>query len=134
VVYQDDAGRTIDITRLAQGVNFTAVVTVRNPTLHPIQNLVVNQVFPAGWEILNTRFLPQEATKETSSAQISYQDIRDDRVYSFIDWLGYGQQITFRINLTSVYSGKFHLPPVYCEAMYDHKIQANTEGLQVVVE
>ncbi|GHU54900.1 hypothetical protein FACS189411_02360 [Bacteroidia bacterium] len=134
VSYQGDGGRSVDVNNLAQGVNFTAVVTVRNPTLNPIQNLVVSQVFPAGWEILNTRFLPQESTKETSSAQINYQDIRDDRVFSFIDWLGSGQQVTFRINLSSVYAGKFYLPPVFCEAMYDNKIQANTEGRQVTVE
>ena len=133
VSYLDEKGQAIDPGILKQGTNFTAVATVKNPKPDPLQNLVVSQVFPAGWEIQNTRFLQQEGAKETSG-QTSYQDIRDDRVYSYIDNLPGNTQITFRINLAAIYAGKFYLPPVYCEAMYNHLIQANTTSLQVAVE
>ncbi len=133
VSYQDGNGRVIDITKLPQGTNFSAVVTVKNPTSFPMQNLVLTEVFPAGWEILNTRFLHEGTTPVTTDG-ISYQDIRDDRVYTYIDNLRSGRQVTVRINLASVYAGKFYLPPVYCEAMYDNLIQANTQGREVVVE
>jgi uncharacterized protein YfaS (alpha-2-macroglobulin family) len=132
VSYADSDGRTVDVDNLPQGTNFTAVVTVRNPSSYPVKNLVVTEIFPAGWEILNTRFLHE--SQPTTTDGVSYQDIRDDRVYSYIDNLNSGKYVTIRINLTTVYSGNFYLPPVYCEAMYNNLIQANTEGRKVTVE
>ena len=71
---------------------------------------------------------------DSTALGVSYQDIRDDRVYTYIDRLPAGRQLTVRINLCAVYPGRFYLPPVYCEAMYDHTIRANTAGRQVTVE
>ena len=132
VSYTDPAGRPVDASALPQGTNFTAVVTVRNPSSHGVNNLVLTEVFPAGWEILNTRFLSDGATDAKTPA-ISYQDIRDDRAYSYIDHLPAGRQVTVKINLCAVYHGRFYLPPVYVEAMYDHLTRANTEGKTVTV-
>ncbi|MDR1623660.1 MAG: hypothetical protein LBS04_01635 [Tannerellaceae bacterium] len=132
VSYTDNEERTVEVNNLPQGTNFTAVVTVRNPSSYPIKNLVVTEIFPAGWEILNTRFLHE--SQPTTTDGISYQDIRDDRIYTYIDNLNSGKYVTIRINLTTVYSGNFYLPPVYCEAMYNNLIQANTEGRKVTVE
>ncbi len=134
VSYLDANGRPVKVEQLPQGTNFQAVVTVKNPTNYPIQNLALTQIFPAGWEILNTRFLHEEGNEPAETDGISYQDIRDDRIYSYIDNLRANRQVTIRINLTSVYSGTFYLPPTYCEAMYDNLIQANTVGKMVVVE
>ncbi|MDH6303774.1 uncharacterized protein YfaS (alpha-2-macroglobulin family) [Parabacteroides sp. PF5-5] len=133
VSYQDASGKTVDVSKLEQGTNFTAVVTVRNPSPQQIQNLVITEIFPAGWEILNTRFL-HEDTQATTTDGISYQDIRDDRVYTYIDLLRSGKHVTVQINLTTAYAGSFYLPPVYCEAMYDNLTQANTVGRMVTVE
>ena len=55
-------------------------------------------------------------------------------MYSYIDYLPSGRQVTVKINLCAVYPGRFYLPPVYCEAMYDNLVRANTEGKEVVVE
>lgn len=133
VSYMDLNGRPVDASALQQGTNFVAVVTVRNPSPHGYNHLVLTEVFPAGWEILNTRFLNEGAT-ESKVTGISYQDIRDDRAYSYIDYLPAGKQVTIKINLCAVYPGSFYLPPVFCEAMYDHLIRANTEGKKVTVE
>lgn len=133
VSYTDQDGRAVDVTKLAQGTNFIAVATVKNPSPHGINNLVLTEIFPAGWEILNTRFLNEGAT-DSKTAGVSYQDIRDDKVYSYIDYLPSGRQVTVKINLCAVYPGRFYLPPVYCEAMYDNLIRANTEGKEVGVE
>jgi uncharacterized protein YfaS (alpha-2-macroglobulin family) len=133
VSYTDAAGRAVEMDRLEQGTNFTAVVTLRNPLSEGIRNVVLTQIFPAGWEILNTRFLHEGALNESTQRAIDYQDIRDDRVHSYIDYLPAGSQLTVRINLCAVYPGKFCLPPVYCEAMYDYLKRANTEGRTVEV-
>lgn len=133
VSYTDQDGRAVDVADLPQGTNFIAVVTVKNPTARGINNLVLTEIFPAGWEILNTRFLNEGAT-DNKTIGVDYQDIRDDKVYSYIDYLPSGRQVTVKINLCAVYPGRFYLPPVYCEAMYDNLTRANTEGKEVVVE
>lgn len=133
VSYLDMNGRSVDVSDLQQGTNFVAVVTVKNPSSREYNHLVLSEIFPAGWEILNTRYLNNGAAADTQSVGISYQDIRDDRVSSFIDNLPAGRQVTVKISLCAVYPGQFYLPPVYCEAMYDYLIRANTTGRQVVV-
>jgi uncharacterized protein YfaS (alpha-2-macroglobulin family) len=91
------------------------------------------QVFPSGWEILNTRYLEQGEDSRSAPAGVNYQDIRDDRVYSYIDNLYPGNEVTLRINLSATYAGRFFLPAVYAESMYDNTTQANTEGKYVTV-
>lgn len=132
VSYQNMQGEPILIDSLDQGTNFIANVIVSNPTALPLREMVLTQLFPAGWEILNTRYLENVKTPDASS--ISYQDIRDDRVYSYIDYLPAGRQVAVRINLCAVYPGQFRLPSVNCQAMYDHLIRAQTDGGTVVVK
>ena len=132
VSYVDLNGSPVNVAQLEQGTNFSAVVTVKTPSARGYNNLVLSEIFPAGWEILNTRFLNESAT-DSLSAGVNYQDIRDDRVYSYIDRLPAGSQVTVKINLCAVYPGRFYLPPVYCEAMYDYLIRANTAGHEVTV-
>ena len=133
VSYMDHDGHPVNTSALQQGTNFMAVVTVANSSPRGYSHLVLTEVFPAGWEILNTRFLTGD-TVDNQVTGVNYQDIRDDRAYSYIDYLPAGKQVTVRINLCAVYPGRFYLPPVYCEAMYDHLVRANTEGKMVTVE
>lgn len=134
VNYTDMKGKTLDVSKLEQGTNFRAVVTVENQTTNVLKNLVLTQVFPSGWEILNTRYMSEEETRKATTNAVNYQDFRDDRVYSYMDEPTVGRQVTIQINLCAVYPGNFYLPPVWCEAMYDHLIRANTEGSHAVVE
>ena len=120
----------LSVSDLEQGTNFEARITVQNPTMQPLSHLALTTIIPSGWEILNTRFLPVSATKDT---KVSYQDIRDDRVLSYIDYLPAGSQVTVKINLCAVYAGRFYLPPVTCEAMYNQIIRANTSSSWVEV-
>lgn len=133
VSYVDGSGRAVQVADLKQGANFTAVVTVKNASSRGYRYLVLSEIFPAGWEILNTRFLDGTATA-AEPVGVSYQDIRDDRVYSYIDNLPSGRQVTVRIPLCAVYPGRFYLPPVSCQAMYDRLVRANTRGEWVKVE
>lgn len=134
VNYVDANGRAVQVDNLAQGTNFMAVATVHNPTSRGIRNVVLTEIFPAGWEILNTRFLNEESQGHDTPAMVNYQDIRDDRTYSYIDYLPAGREVTVRINLCAVYPGRFYLPPVYAEAMYDNLTRANTEGRIVEIK
>ena len=61
-----------------------------------------------------------------------YQDIRDDRVYSYFN-VGKNRKRTFRVLLNASYQGRFYLPSVQCEAMYDATIQSLIPGQWVEV-
>ena len=65
--------------------------------------------------------------------QPQYQDIRDDRVYTYFD-LQANKRKTFRVMLNASYAGRFYLPAIYCEAMYDNTINARKPGKWVEVK
>ncbi len=124
ISYVGTDGQPIRVDTLSRGRNFKAVVTVTNTGSGAVRDLALAQKFPSGWEIQNDR-----VGKENFSypAGVTYQDFRDDRVYSFFD-LGAGQSVTITTGLTATYPGRFYLPAVSCEAMYDDKISALVPG------
>lgn len=131
VSYTDVDGRSLDPTRLVQGKEFIASVTVINSGVRgQYKNLALNQIFPSGWEINNLRL--DEAESRLKGDLPTYQDIRDDRVYSYFD-LGAGQRKSFQVLLTASYAGSYYLPSVSCEAMYDRSIYARKKGQVVEV-
>jgi len=128
VRYINDKGNTIDVTRLRQGTDFLAEVKIANPGQRGhYTNLALTQIFPSGWEITENRL-----EDENRNDGVTYSDIRDDRVLSYFD-LRKGNAITVKVKLRAAYTGKFYLPAVACEAMYDDTIHANTTGQKVEV-
>lgn len=131
VSYANTDGNAIDPGRLQQGTEFIATVTVFNPGVRGVyKNMALNQIFPSGWEISNLRL--DEAEDRLKGDRPTYQDIRDDRVYTYFD-IGVGQRKTFQVMLTASYAGTYYLPAVSCEAMYDRTIYARTKGQVVEV-
>lgn len=131
VTYMDVDGNTIEPSALEQGTQFVASVSVSNTGIRgAYRNLAINQVFPSGWEINNLRL--DEAENRLTGDRPTYQDIRDDRVYTYFD-LGPNQRKTFRVMLTATYGGTYYLPAVVCEAMYDRTVFARTKGQVVEV-
>ena len=125
IIYQDANGNAVDVSKLKHGMDFEAVVTVTNPgVLGDYANLALTQIFPSGWEIRNER-LNFDQSAEDNGAR--YQDIRDDRVYTYFD-LKRNQTKRFKIKLTATYKGRFYLPSQTCEAMYTDIINASTLG------
>jgi hypothetical protein len=128
VVYKNMKGEIIQPDKLVQGTDFTAEVTLSNPgTKGFLTEMALNQVFPSGWEIHNTRM---DGTGTASVAR--YQDIRDDRIYSYYD-LAANTSKKIVVQLNATYLGKFYLPTVYSEAMYDNMINARVPGRWVEV-
>ncbi len=131
VKYRNSSGMEIDPANLEQGTDFMAEVTVTNPgSLGKYDNMALRQIFPSGWEIHNTRMdglaLPRTASTPT------YQDIRDDRVNTFFN-IGGTQKQTYYVLLNASYIGRYYLPTVYCEAMYNGRINARKGGMWVNV-
>ena len=125
-------GKKIDPSSLEQGTDFVAEVTVTHPGVwrNRYEQMELHQIFPSGWEIINTRLINMEFF--TNSSLPEYQDIRDDRVYTYYN-LNSKQTKTFRLLLNASYLGKFYLPTVYSQAMYDNTINARKHGQWVEV-
>lgn len=135
VRYTDLKGSAIDPAKLKQGTDFLAEVTVTRASTFTFNfsEMALTQIFASGWEILNTRM--SDVGGGTSSP-MDYQDVRDDRVMTYFD-LPYGSSPQtsriYRIQLNAAYAGRYYLPAVACEAMYDNRIRAVSPGKWVEV-
>ena len=139
VRYTDLKGAAIEPSKLKQGTDFLAEVTVtRTGAMRfDFNELALSQIFPSGWEILNTRM---NLVGGSTSDPMDYQDVRDDRVFTYFDlpfnWnndKNLSQSRTYRIQLNAAYAGRYYLPAVACEAMYDNRIRAVQPGKWVEV-
>jgi len=124
-------GKHIDPASLKQGTDFVVQVTIKNPGKRGrYDNMALTQIFPSGWEILNTRMM---GTNEAfPSSESDYRDIRDDRVYTYFS-LPEDKEVTYYVMLNAAYAGKYYLPAVYCEAMYNNSITALLKGQWVEI-
>lgn len=131
VDYFDLDGGSLNPDTIKQGTDFKVEVTVKNPgTKGYLREMAINQIFPSGWEIQNSRM---DLYNSEEGSRADYKDIRDDRVYTYYG-LGSGSNKTFTVKLSASYKGKFYLPSVESEAMYDNTINARKKGRWVVVK
>jgi uncharacterized protein YfaS (alpha-2-macroglobulin family) len=129
IKYKDKAGNAIDVTKLTQGTDFMATVTVSNDKYEFVGDIALTEIFPSGWEIVNTRFTDYG---NTPSSTARHTDIRDDRVNFYFD-LPRGKAKTFNVLLNAAYLGKYYLPGVQAEAMYDNDFFIRTKGQWIEV-
>src|SRR6056297_2588448 len=121
------------VASIRSGVSFIADVQITNTGSLDVEDLVLSQIFPSGWEILNQRILSWEQLGGGHSEdQAEYQDIRDDRVYTYFD-LKRGETKRFAVELNAAYVGEYRLPMVDCQAMYDKRYYARQPGRSVRV-
>ncbi len=131
VSYISQDGTAIDINKLTQGSDFIAKVVVSNPGRRGYYTqMALTQIFPSGWEILNARMLGGEGKFKSSAS--TYQDIRDDRVYTYFN-IRENETLIYFIQLNASYLGRYFLPGTFTEAMYDNSITAGVNGKWVEV-
>lgn len=129
VRYEKLDGTPVNESSLNQGVNFKAIINISNPGLKgDYSDLALTQIFPSGWEIINTRLDESEELNES----VDYMDIRDDRVMHYFD-LNSGESIELAVLLNATYQGSYYLPSIKCEAMYDNSVFANRKGKWITV-
>lgn len=133
VTYKDLKGNTINISKLQQGQDFIATVKVSNLKDEAVNNIALTQIFPSGWDIVNTRFTD---FGETTTSQARFTDIKDDRVNFYFDLPKKGTQgtKTFNVMLNASYLGTYYLPGIQVEAMYDHDYLVRTKGQWITIE
>ena len=124
--YQAMNGTAISPEELVQGTDFMLSVTIKNLGLKgELKNLALSNPIPSGWEIHNARMDDNEAVLKNSV--YTYQDIKDDKVYTYFD-LSSGESKTFNLLLNASYLGRYYLPAINVEAMYDNSVYGRTKG------
>jgi len=80
--YYDNNENSLDITTLRQGTEITAKVVLTNTSNDYVKDVALSQIFPSGWEIVNTSFTDLAGGADGNAR---YKDIRDDRVHFYFD-------------------------------------------------
>ncbi|WP_396183974.1 alpha-2-macroglobulin family protein [Flavobacterium sp.] len=132
LVFKSRSGAPVNVTKITQGTEFIAEITIRNQTNERVENLALTQIIPSGFEIVNTRFTDFGSFGNNVADHI---DIRDDRT-NFYFALKANESRTFRVLLNASYLGRYYLPGMQAEAMYDNTYAARTLGqwIEVVKE
>jgi uncharacterized protein YfaS (alpha-2-macroglobulin family) len=152
--YSDAAGQPLtSVSRLVQGSDLIADITVVNASQRRLTNLALTQLVPAGWEIRNERMdggdglgttTPEQprnnwtwwwgpdGSNDATRREAEYVDIRDDRVMQYFS-LRKGETISFRTRVNAAYLGRYYLPGLSTEAMYDVTQHARLKGQWVEV-
>lgn len=129
VVFKDRKGGAISVTKIAQGTEFYAEVTLTNRKNERVENVALSQILPSGFEIVNTRYTD---FGDSTNNVADYIDIRDDRANYYFS-LRANETRKFKILLNASYLGNYYLPGLQCEAMYDNDFMARTKGQWVEV-
>ena len=128
--FLDAAGKPLAIDGLGLGDLIYVELSIRNTTAERIANIALVDRIPAGWEIENPR-LGRDATAGWIDAdslwQVDHMDLRDDRIELF-GHLASGESRKVVYAARAVTAGRFTIPPVEAEAMYDPRIWAR-EGM-----
>lgn len=129
VVFKDRKGALLSVTKIAQGTEFYAEVTLTNRKNERAENVALSQILPSGFEIVNTRYTD---FGDSTNNVADYIDIRDDRANYYFS-LRANETRKFKILLNASYLGNYYLPGLQCEAMYDHDFLARTKGQWIEV-
>jgi len=126
VLYKRLNGETIaSPASIEKGERFFVVVQARNSSNVRLEDLLLNLPIPTGWEMTNNRVSDandednlENAKHVPVSATFNYQDIKDTHVHTYFS-LSSGETKQFIFEGTAVYGGKYRIPSIVLEALYD---------------
>lgn len=104
-----------------QGSDIRINVTVSNETNRSTENIALTIPVAAGMEIFPAQEQPLTKSK------YDHRDLRDDRIHYYFS-LGAGKSKRFQLVVNASYQGRYYLPAINAEAMYDGKMQARDSG------
>jgi hypothetical protein len=124
--FLDESGNPVDIKSLPKGARVWVHLALTPGS--DLDHVAVAELFPSGWEIENLRVtgegLPEWTSKYPVNNCISFEDIRDDRIFWFMDKTRGATQYHFFAKVVAVTRGTFAFPASSAEAMYDHDFHA----------
>ncbi len=112
---------------ITQGTDLRFEVNISNTSNHDTDNIALTIPVAAGMEILSA--------DEQSMGAIDYRDIRDDRIHYYFS-LKKDHGKIFYLTANAAYKGRYYLPAINAEAMYDGNMKARHAGkwIEIVSE
>ena len=129
ITYKNRNGEVISVENMKQGTEFIATINIRNLRNESVENIALTQIIPSGFEIVNTRFTEFGSSTDNRA---DYIDLRDDRANYYFG-LKASETKTFTLLLNASYLGRYYLPGLQCEAMYDATFITRTKGYWIQV-
>jgi uncharacterized protein YfaS (alpha-2-macroglobulin family) len=122
--WRNGVGAPVSVGALEVGQLIYVHLTATNVSTDRIENVAIVDRIPAGWEIENPRLgrgmLPDWATPEDDWTA-DYLDIKDDR-YMIFGGLDAHQNADVWYAVRVVSAGRYTMPGMHAEAMYDPEI------------
>jgi hypothetical protein len=130
VLYRTLDGKNVISDQFEQGKDYVVEIKVQNTgTQGRYDEIALSHLLPSGFEIQNSRM---NELSSINKEDFEYQDIRDDRVYTYFD-LKQGEVKQFNLVVNASFIGNYYLPMVLVEAMYDATINARVPGRWIEV-
>ena len=127
-------GQMVSIRDIKQGDLIAIKITVQNTERLSVENVVVTDMLPAGFEIENPRIGEvQDMSWVKDESNPDYFDVRDDRINFFttVDW--YPRSFYYLVRAVSL--GNYTMGPVSADAMYNGEYHSyNGAGVVKVVQ
>lgn len=131
----DDTAKTISVRK---GDRVTVRIRVNSP--EAIQNLVLVDLLPGGFEIENPKLIPpsedadgNESDQAEQAAADSRLEIREDRLVLIEPWIRGSGSRTYFYTMRAITPGEYILPGTMAEGMYEPDRQAILPGGKVQV-
>jgi alpha-2-macroglobulin len=102
------------------------IVEIEVDAVEPLQNLVLVDLLPGGFEIENPRLVPaveNDENKDGEEAPSARLELREDRLVIIEPWVNPGPN-AYRYTLRAVTPGEYTLPATVAEGMYEPDRQA----------
>ena len=120
-------GHPMDPTELKQGDFAIVRVEVRKLNGGPLENLAVEDLLPAGWEVENMALKTSSGSSWLSKQMENdgfWSDARDDRMIFFLRWWNVDGVARVHYAVRAVTPGEYVLPSVVASGMYDPSVRA----------
>ena len=128
--FYDRNGKLLNATTFKQNDLIIVGITLEKSYDNDIQNIVITDLLPAGFEIENPR------TKEIpgmdwikDGVEPTALDVRDDRIHFFVDSYSPKQKYYYAVRAVSL--GRFKQGPVSADAMYNGEMHSY-HGAQMI--
>jgi uncharacterized protein YfaS (alpha-2-macroglobulin family) len=122
--YRDGKGKVLN--SVAMGEPVTVVIRFRSLSMRKITNVSIVDLLPGGFEVARSSIEPGQHT-----CGCDYVDVREDRVLLYTTAGPGVSEISYQIKATN--RGRFTVPPIFAESMYDRGIKARGLGGSLTV-
>jgi uncharacterized protein YfaS (alpha-2-macroglobulin family) len=125
--FYDISGSSLNLSSVVQGELAVVTLTLTPGNNVNLDNLVLVDILPSGFEIENVRLTSRGELNYTppNNWPAAYEDIRDDRIILFSGEIS--REVKYSYTVRAVTVGEFTIPQPYVEAMYDPEIYSTGE-------